>query len=281
LSIGSFVLIKNEAPWIAAHILNLLPYLDEMVFYDGASTDGTLEIIRAIKSDNVNGSKIKLFTNKDPKNLQGDYVRLFDECMHELSTDLALFIHPDMFITNPEKLTQVSSSDAIALTTSMRSFAGETGGPLFEMKGRLPLWKNIYRLKSPDLGAHYFGAYGSAEEDVYFREITGDQHIHHGHRMDLYPYDVEDSGLEVLHFSDVRPYERRLGRMKACLLNQGYSAEDAEKIALAHPRVTLKDGAEPTHGVRFKLEPAEYPAEFLAARAKYAHLERNTTLVNA
>ena len=91
--------------------------------------------------------------------------------------------------------------------------------------------------------------------------------------MDGYPYEVVDSGLEVLHFSDVRPYARRLERMKTCLKNQGNNVALAE----SHPRVTLKPG-----GFKydtFNLVPAEYPAAMLEARNKYRHLEK--TLVKA
>ncbi len=273
MSIGSFTILKNESSWIAAHILRVLPYLDEMCFYDGNSTDGTLDIIEAIKSESPEGRKIKLFRNCDPADLKDDYVRLFNECLRSLSTDLAIFLHPDMHVVNPARLLDIKASGAVALTTSMRSFAGEPDGPLFEIVGRQPKWKNIFRLRNPDLGAHYYGHYGVHNEDVYFQKITGDEHIHYGEHMDLYPYEVEDSGLEILHFSDVRPYARRLERMRTCMKNQGNNVALAE----THPRVTLKPGDFKYDS--FSLVPAEYPAEMLAARNKYRHLER--TLVKA
>ncbi len=259
------MLVKNEAPWIAAHILNILPFIDEMVFFDGNSTDGTLEIIEAIQKGQ-HGSKIQLFRDQDPKDLRGDYERMFNEAMRCLSTDLALFIHPDMVLTNPEQILFLKDSSAIALSTKMRSFAGEPGGQLYELSGRGETWKNIHRLRNPDLGAHYHGWYGAWNEDVYFRDITGDDHTLYAD-LNRYPFEVKDSGLEILHFSDVRSYERRLSRMRTCFKNQGKEGEFVG-LEAEHPRVTLKDG-----GI-YKFTPAEYPAKFLEDRAKYAHLER-------
>lgn len=273
MSIGTFMLVKNEAPWIGAHILNVLPWVDEMVFYDGNSMDGTLDIIEVIKAESPEGRKIKLYRNADPKDLCDDYVRLFSECMRELSTDLAWFLHPDMCVINPEQISNIANSDAVAMTTSIRSFGGEPDGVLFEIEGgRMSLWKNIYRLHNPDMGAHYFGHYGAWNEDVYFSEITGGEHDHHGHNMDRYPYDVHPSGLYILHFSDVRTYERRLGRMTTCLKNQGMPQDLAAEVAAEHPRVTLKPGT--YRGVPFNFITAEWPAKMVEDRNKYKHLER-------
>lgn len=272
MSIGTFMLVRNEAPWIAAHILRVLPFIDEAVFFDGNSTDGTTEIIEAIQDGEPGGDKIRLFKNHDCKDMKDDYVRLFNDCLRALSTDLAWFLHPDQFVLNPERISQIANSDAVALSCKMRSFAGNPGEALFEMKGRGEAWKNIYRLRNPDLGAHYHGWYGAHNEDVYFKSITGDEHEHHGHNFQNYPYEVVDSGIEVLHFSDVRTYERRLGRMKTCLANQGTKPERIDALAASHPRVTLKSGS--AFHDNFTLVPAEYPAEFLAAREKYAHLEK-------
>jgi hypothetical protein len=165
---------------------------------------------------------------------------------------------------NPEKIAAIKHSDAVALSVKMRSFGGEPGGQLYEINGRSEVWKNIYRLRNPDLGAHYHGFYGAIAEDVYFSAITGDEHVHHGKLMGNYPYPVE-----VLHFSDVRTRERRIDRMVKCGLSQGATADEARDIALKHPRVTLENG----HG--FTFTPAEYPAEFLSAQKKYSHLEKH------
>lgn len=258
MTIGSFILIRNEADWLRAHLVNLLPHIDEMVFFDGNSTDGTLEILKAFKSRHPHGRKIKLFQDKDPRDIKDDYVRLFNECLRSLSTDLALFIHPDMFVDNPEALRDITG-DSPAYSCHMTSYAGNPGGKLYRINGRGEAWKNIYRLK-PDLGAHYHGHYGAANEDVYFSEITGDEHKHHGTDFNKYPYPVTDSSLKIHHFSDVRSFNRRLGRMVSCLLAQGYSVADAKRLAATHPRVTLKDG------MGFTFSECEYPEAMIDAR---------------
>jgi hypothetical protein len=216
-----------------------------MVFFDGNSTDGTLDIIRSIMKDYGEGHKIKLFENKDPRDLKDDYVRLFNEAMWSLSTDWAWFLHPDMYIYEVDGLEQALKSNAPAMSMHLESVAGEPNGLWYHIaKGRGNLWKNIYRLRNPNLGAHYHGWYGAVNEDVYFSEITGDAHIHYGSNMDLYPYQVHESGVKALHFSDVRPYERRYGRMLTCLRHQGFSQSQAEMMAEEHPRVTVQDGRE-------------------------------------
>ncbi len=171
-----------------------------------------------------------------------------------------------MWVVNPEQILKVKESNAIALACKMRSFGGEPDGKLFEIKGRGEAWKNIYRLRNPDLGAHYWGHYGHADEDVYFRAITGERHQHYGTDFHNYPYIVEDSGLEILHFSDVRPYSRRVDRMVKCLENNGFDYKAAVGKALSHPRVTLKDGD------GFNFVDTQYPKEFLEFNARYAHL---------
>jgi len=272
MSLGTFSLVKNESRWIAAHILRVLLYVDEMVLFDGDSTDGTIEIIEAIQKEHTQGYKIKLYKHRDPKDLAEDYVRMSDECMKSLSTDLAWFLHPDMFVLNPDQILKARQSKAVALSCRMRSFAGEPDGELMEIVGRADAWKNIYRLKNPDLGAHYFGKYGEVVEDVYFREITGDTHERFL-KIDQYPYAVEDSGIEVLHFSDVRPHARRLDRMVKCFLNQGGTLKEATEQAARHPRVTLKDGGD------FTFVPAQYPPAMVAMNASYSHHRKEIALV--
>lgn len=264
MSLGTFCLVKNENNWIAPHIIRVLPYIDEMVFFDGNSTDGTLEIIKKIRDENENGRKIKLFEKKDPADFDKAYEGMFNECLHSLSTDLAFFLHPDMYVENPEQLLKIKDSDAIAMSTNIRSFGGEPYGKLFEItEGRGAKWKNIYRLRNPDLGAVYHGAYGAANEDVYHTEIVGDSRDFYGSQFHKYPYEVIDSGLKVLHFSDVRPYERRYTRMLRCLINQGMDPKAAETRSLLHPRVSLVE--EPG----FKLTESQYPPEFVEIRDKY------------
>lgn len=241
MTIGSFCLIKNELQFINNHLSAWLPFLDSMVFFDGQSTDGTLDIIRGFIKNHEHGKKIILVEDKDPKDLKEDYTRLSNEAMRACLSDLTMFLHPDMFPENGEVLKKIPE-DIIAASVNMRSYAGEPNSEVYEIQGRGTKWKNIYRLRNPDLGAHYFGAYGAQNEDTYFSEITGNLHEHYGQDMVQYPYPIYDSGLIVKHYSDVRPYARRLDRMIKCLINQGYGKENAERIAPNHPRVSLKAG---------------------------------------
>lgn len=265
-SIGSFILTKNEAPWIGAHLEMWLPHLSEMVLFDGNSTDGTLEIILDVIRNHAQGHKVRLFTDKDPKNLQDDYTRVFNECLHSVESDLAFFLHPDMV---PHKVPANFEhlGESVAASVSMRTFAGEPDGQLLEIVGRAKAWSSISRLNNPDLGAVYHGHYGVWNEGVYPTAIVGESRELHND-LSCYPYEVEDSGIEILHFSDVRPYARRLDRMRKCLANQGHDVALAE----SHPRVTLKAGGFKQDS--FNLVPAEWPIEFVEARAKYAHLEK-------
>jgi glycosyltransferase involved in cell wall biosynthesis len=251
MSIGTFTLIKNEIAWIKNHVDNIAPHVDEMVFYDGDSTDGTLQYLLMAK---IRYPHIKVFEHMDPKDLRDDYVDLFDKCLRSLKTNWAVFLHPDMWIENPEQIRAAGSLTGQAMSMRMTSYAGNPGEQLYRMKaGRSAEWKNIFRLRNPDLGAHYFGHYGAWNEDVYFKAITGDAHVFHGPDFNLYPYEVIDSGIKCHHFSDVRPYERRLGRMKTCLINQGYSKEKADELAPLHPRVSLIPSAQ------FKMTPCDDP----------------------
>jgi hypothetical protein len=211
-----------------------------MVFYAGDSTDGTIDIIAEMADEHPLGDKIKLVRGKEPKDLKGDYERLSNEAMWAVDADLAIFLHPDMF---PYLVTQSWGlpDDVIAASVNIRSFAGDSG-KLYRVKGRGEIWKNIYRLRNPNLGAHYFGHYGAANEDTYFSEITGNDHEHYGAALDLYPYPVFKTDIVIDHYSDVRSYERRLDRMVKCLLNQGHPQDKVMELAKSHPRVSLKNG---------------------------------------
>ena len=244
MSIGTFTLVKNEARWMGPHLASWLPHVSQMVFFDGNSTDGTLDIIKDFQKSHPEGKKILLVEGQDPKDLKDDYVRLFNECIGRLTTDYAAFVHPDMILMRPGDFNLSSP----AATMEMVSFGGEPDGLLYRIDGRGTAWKNIY---FRGLGLHYFGHYGTVEEDCYFRDITGDIHSPNHH-----PYAVEKSGALVYHFSDVRPLSRRIDRMVKCLMNQGANEKQALEMAEQHPRVTLRSG----HGFSFFAE--NYPPIF-------------------
>lgn len=258
-NIGSYTLIKNDGLFIKEHLDNWLPLLTQMVFYDGNSTDGTLEIIKEAQKGKY-GFKIKLFENKDPKDYTEDYVKMFNDCMWELDTEYAMFLHTDMMLDPQSRIVELPKG-CIAGSIQVRSFAGDPKDTIYEVFGRGTKWKNIYRLRNPNLGAHYFGAYGAQNEDTYFSEITGNEHKHYGTDFTKYPYSVEDSGIVVKHYSDVRPYERRLERMVRSMVNQGRDEASAKELGLVHPRVTLKPGS------GFDFNPVAIP-EFLGGIRK-------------
>lgn len=254
MGVGSFILIKNEVQWIGPHLASWLPYLDEMSFFDGNSSDGTLEVIERFIERHPHGRKIRLHRGKDCEDLRDNYVRLFDQCMRSLSTDLAMFLHPDMIAHNPKAVANIT--DGIAYSSAMKSYGGNPGGPLYRIEGRGKAWKHVYRLKNPDLGAHYHGWYGATDEDVYFRSITGDSYKHHGEDFEAYPYSIMDSGLKIMHFSDVRSLARRQGRMRESLRNQGIGEDQINKVIESHPRVTLRPGQ------GYDFVPEDYPSIF-------------------
>src|SRR3990167_9586441 len=266
MTIGSFCLIKNEKAFLRAHLDGWLPYLDEMVFFDGNSTDGSLETLREYGREHKLGFKLKIFAGKDPVNLKEAYVPMFNSALWTVQSDFAFYLHPDMIVVGIGNLRNIPKDD-IAASINVKSYAGDSGGNLFEIvKGRRSRWKAIHRLRNPDLGAHYHGFYGAADEDVYFSEITGDVHSCLGdENFEDCPYTVYDTGALVYHYSDVRPYERRLQKMKRSLLHQGYSPEEAAKVSPLHPRVSLKNGS------GFEFKPAERPAFLGGKNVDFCH----------
>lgn len=246
MSLGVFTLIRNEVPWVGYSVLAAKDLVDEWVFYDGNSTDGTLELLAYL------GTKyhlnIRVFRGRDPQDFQDDYVRLFNECLGQLSTDYAWFLHPDMVVTQAPK---ALPDGPLAYSVEMRSVAGDPGMPLQEFEsGRASAWKTIHKRT---LGLHYFGHYGANNEDLYFRDITGDNHVLYRNLVN-YPYEVAPSGISLVHFSDVRPYRRRRDRMIRCLMtqNKGMDHGAAMELAREHPRVSLEGGVSMFGTFRFK-----------------------------
>ncbi len=244
-----------------------LPNLDQMVFLDGNSTDGTTETIERVRDNHPLGKRIRLVKDCDPDNLQDDYVFIQNKALHSLDTEFAFFLHPDMFpISGMDNLRNL---DGVAYFKTLETYGGD---PLkdyvYEMQGRATTWKSIMRLKEPNLGLHYFGHYGAWNEDMYFSDITGNAHEFHSERYSRYPYEVKDSGLKVAHFSDVRTYERRVTRMISCLLNNGMPQDKAEEFAPNHPRVNFISSGD------IKVVKTEMPDCLLKARENFIKFEK-------
>lgn len=225
--------------------MSLLPHVDEIVYADGNSTDGTLKLLEYIQKTYA-GDKLRILRGWDCENLTTDYVRLFNATMKECKGDYLLYSHPDMLLTKPGKLSSLSSA-TWAYYVNMRSFAGED----LEMeivKGRTNKWKTLMK---NDFGLHYWGVYGDTHEDMYFKDITGDEHKVYKD-MGRYPFPVEDSGVEMWHFCECKPRKRREEKMLNILEATGvlekptlgktmpYGARVFDVIA-NHPRIHLRN----------------------------------------
>jgi hypothetical protein len=266
MTISVFSLIKNEVSFIGFGIMSLLPYVDELVYGDGNSTDGTIELIEYIKSKYDPDNKIKLFKDFDFKDFKEDYVKKFNEIMSKCSGDYLWYCHPDMIVDSPGRLLDRETWKAKAFSVGMRSFAGENM-ELEIVKGRTPTWKTIMK---NDFGLHYWGNYGDDHEDMYFKAITGDEHIVHKN-MRFYPFRVEDSGIRLNHFCECKPMDRRKQKMETVIKTiTGVTDElKIKDVVENHPRVTL-DGKEKAFGVfEFKDRQDPLPVVFEKHREEF------------
>lgn len=262
MSLGIFSIVKNEASFIGFSVMSFKDIVSSFVYFDGNSTDGTVELLEYIsKKYKVN---IEIVKDQDPKDLKDDYVRVFDECLNTLKTDYAFFAHPDMICVSHKG---APPKGPFAYSTAMDSFCGDPQGWISRFtEGRTDKWKNIM---IRDFGLHYFGHYGVSNEDMYFKDITGSDHVLHTD-FSKYPYKVHDSGIKINHYSDVRPYRRRLTRMASCLRNEfpNFTQEAAEEVASSHPRVTLEPHFKYP---QFKFEPAtKHPEVFTNHNSEFA-----------
>jgi hypothetical protein len=171
----------------------------------------------------------------------------FNRCIAESTGDAVMFLHPDMIVTEWPGLKE----GPMAWWVQMTSFAGDLKTVI--TKGRADKWKNIHGKR---FGVHYFGGYGSQNEDFYHSDITGKSYKHFGTEFSRYPFEVAASGIKVNHYCEMKSYRRRLEKMKLCLrtLAPTMSEEAIEEKAIQHPRVTL----EPSSALfgEFKFEPS-------------------------
>jgi hypothetical protein len=240
MKVSAFAAIKNEAHFIGYGLMSILPFVDEVVYGDGNSTDGTLELLNYIQTRHDPDGKIKVYQGMDFKDLKEDYVRVFNELMGECSGDYLWYCHPDMILTEPGILAQKDSMKDLAYWVNMRSFAGEDLDKEI-VKGRTDKWKTLMK---NDFGLHYWGVYGHTHEDMYFADITGDEHLVHKD-MNAYPFDVKDSGIKISHFCECKPRKRREEKMKNVLVATDYLDPSNETATfdfiMNHPRVHLQN----------------------------------------
>lgn len=237
MKLSVFGPVKNEAQFIGYSIMDSLEFVHEFVYACADSDDGTIDLLEYIKGKYA-GEKLKILRSSEfdfnPHDLPA-YNNAFNACIKASTGDAVWFKHPDMIVTNPEVIKDMKP--AMAWWTNIKSFAGDFDTQI--TKGRATRWKNIAMKK---MGLTYYGEYGSQNEDLYFKDITGDSYKHYGESFGFYPYKVLDSGLNVNHYCELKPYKRRFEKMKACLktLHPGWSEESIANTASKHPRVTLE-----------------------------------------
>lgn len=232
--------LKNEAQYLGYSIMAVLPYVHELIYSCADSTDGTDDLLAHIQEKYAK-DKLKILRKPEYDWNTGDmraYNASYNDCIKEATGDAVFFLHPDMIVTNPESIASVERGP-FAWWTNLTSYAGDLKTVI--TKGRATRWKNIHAKR---LGLHYYGAYGSQNEDFYHRDITGSSYVHHGENFKAYPFAVGDSGINVNHYCETKDYTRRFEKMKSCLRNIYPKMEEKaiSEMAANHPRVTL-DGA--------------------------------------
>lgn len=249
--------VLNEVEFIGYSIMAAEPYIHEFIYaLDDATSDGTRDLLHHIKEKYLHERlTIINFPNFHPSDMKA-YDESFNRCIKESTGDACFFLHPDMIIT---KGPSTPLPPAVAWYTSIKSFAGDKSTVI--TKGRAGQWKSIHVKK---FGLHYYGGYGSQNEDFYHSEITGKSYRHYGTEFSRYPYRVEDSGIRINHYCENKDYARRLEKMITCLktLYPGMSAEKIEELAVHHPRVTLEPSSTRFGVFAFEQSPDPIPAVF-------------------
>lgn len=243
--------ILNEAAYVGYSIMSVWDHVEEFVYaVSPKSSDGTIDILRHIAK---RYGKVRLLLQSkydfDPHNVDA-YDASFNDCIDQTRCDAVWFLHPDMICTKWTDLKQ----GPLAWTTNITSYAGNLTTQI--TKGRATQWKNIHAKK---FGLHYFGGYGSVNEDFYHSDITGVAYKHFGSEFSKYPFAVGTSGINVNHYCETKSYERRLEKMKLCLRTQNplLSDDEISTLSLKHPRVTLEESD--TSFGQFEFAPSDAP----------------------
>lgn len=265
--------VKNEVDFIGYSIMAILPYIHEIIYaVSPASDDGTIPLLEYIQTNYAPGKLRYLCNDKyefNPHDLKA-YNQAFNDCIQATSGDAVWFLHPDMVVTNPEAISAVQEGP-LAWFTNITSYAGDMQTRITQ--GRATKWKNI-ALKQ--FGLHYYGGYGSVNEDFYFKDITGKAYKHWGEAFEEYPYEVADSGIQVNHYCELKSYKRRFEKMKLCLRTQFPNWDDKriEEVAMNHPRVTLECVGNRFGTFVFKETGESAPEIFTKHRAEFDQFKR-------
>lgn len=265
--------VLNEAQFIGYSIMALHPYVDEFVYaVSPKSEDGTVEILRHIAK---NYGKVRILLQSkydfDPHDTKA-YNESFDDCIQQARDGAVWFCHPDMVCTKFEPLKE----GPLAWSAKITSYAKDLTTVI--SKGRCTEWKNIHAKK---FGLAYRGSYGSQNEDFYHQEITGNSLKHYGTDFKKYPYRVSTSGIEVNHYCENKPFERRLEKMKLCLktLYPQFSNERIEELAKDHPRVTLESSSARFGQFEFEQSAEPIPEVFHKYEAEFEPFMKSKELI--
>lgn len=256
--------VLNESQFIGYSIMAAFPYVTEFVYaVSPKSSDGTVEILRHI-AKHYGKVRILLQSKYDfnPHDEKA-YNASFDDCIQQARDGVVFFMHPDMIVTKWAPLT----AGPLAWTTKITSYANDLNTVI--TKGRCSEWKNIHAKK---FGLMYRGAYGSQNEDFYHREITGTSFKHYGTDFKKYPFAVATSGIELNHYCESKPYERRLEKMKLCLktIYPSVGKERLDELAKQHPRVSLEQSSQQFGQFKFEPSKESVPDVFAKYQAEFA-----------
>lgn len=273
MKISATTTVLNEVEWIGYSIMAAAPYLHEFIYaLDANSNDGTRELLAHIKQKYL-GNRITVINvpNFHPTETQA-YNESLNVCVRAAQGDACMFLHPDMIITEAGE----ADPHALAWYTHMTSFARDMNTVITE--GRATKWKIIHAKK---FGLHYYGVYGSQNEDFYHSEITGKSYKHYGEDFLKYPYQVGDSHIKINHYCELRPYKRRLEKMKLCLKALSPNASDAviEEAAVQHPRVTLEPSSKRFGTFKFTEKQVEVPKVFEQYQKEFSAFIKEPDLV--
>src|SRR5882672_11612172 len=116
MSLGAYTIIRNEAAWVGFCVMAAKEVVSEFVFFDGNSNDGTVQLLEYIaKKYKID---IKITLDQDPKDLRDDYVKVFNDCLKQVKSDYAFFLHPDMIVVGNKG---IPKKGPMAYYTKMRT----------------------------------------------------------------------------------------------------------------------------------------------------------------
>lgn len=265
--------VLNEAQFIGYSVMAAEPHVSEFVYaLDEASSDGTRELLHYLKEKYLHERLVVLDTPTfHPSDVKA-YNAAFNVCIDKAAGDACFFLHPDMVITEGKPL----EGKALAWYTHITSFAKDLNTVI--TKGRADKWKNIHAKK---FGLHYAGEYGSQNEDFYHSAITGKAYKHYGTEFSKYPYLVADSSIRINHYCELKPYKRRLEKMKLCLKTLAPTAKDEwiEESAIQHPRVTLEPSCDRFGSFEFQEKEVQIPDVFTKYKKEFEQFQKGEVLV--